>query len=555
MPIKTFYFCGLLLLASFKLFFFPGWFDSPELSLSLSTLGVSHPPGEPLYNLVGAVFTLLPTGTFAYRTNLLSLFFTLSTVWMSIATTQIITHKKTDAFVFFIFALVLLLCPTLQIQSTRTELYSLCAFLMSTTLYFLVRFHNEKDIRLLYACFSCASLLFLVHTLFGGLAFLWISSTLLAQKRLSLKPLLFFFLPLVFYVYLPLRAKAMPFLNWGNPDTFMRFKNVFFAQDYQKNFEVIFSITKLFSKDFLLSLYLPLIIPFMAGTVFLFNKNKTLLTIFFIGILFQTSLWFIYPFTPQNPDVHGYLLQTHALMFPLVLFGLDPLFSTLQQQLPEHRFRWIQIGLISILCILNFTSFEKFSSLTGALHTQNLSSLLREIPPHAVIEAESDHWVFPLWYHQHMEGARPDVMIVARGLLPAKWYQQQLDLSRYQTKYFFAENKNNHAHVQLFSHAQFKPIHFKHVALCYDQTDDYFDMHKSICRAQNKQWAVQLIEEKRIQDLVELIQYEEGNQQKYCFLDSKNIQPTLSGFKNKNRFLSDPNDWNALKQLLIPCPQ
>ena len=48
------------------------FFDSGELIAAAYTLGVAHPPGYPLYVLVGWLFAQLPLGSVAYRLNVMS---------------------------------------------------------------------------------------------------------------------------------------------------------------------------------------------------------------------------------------------------------------------------------------------------------------------------------------------------------------------------------------------------------------------------------------------------------------------------------------------------
>lgn len=50
-------------------------FDSAELATGVFTQGIVHPPGFPLYLLIGKLFTFLPFGDVAYRLNLMSAFF------------------------------------------------------------------------------------------------------------------------------------------------------------------------------------------------------------------------------------------------------------------------------------------------------------------------------------------------------------------------------------------------------------------------------------------------------------------------------------------------
>src|SRR5437773_12012328 len=46
--------------------------DSPELTMAAAILGVAHPPGYPLFTMLGHIFSLLPLGPIPFRVNLLS---------------------------------------------------------------------------------------------------------------------------------------------------------------------------------------------------------------------------------------------------------------------------------------------------------------------------------------------------------------------------------------------------------------------------------------------------------------------------------------------------
>src|SRR5207237_5690111 len=46
--------------------------DSPELITAAATLGVAHPPGYPLFTMLGHLFALIPFGSIPFRVNLLS---------------------------------------------------------------------------------------------------------------------------------------------------------------------------------------------------------------------------------------------------------------------------------------------------------------------------------------------------------------------------------------------------------------------------------------------------------------------------------------------------
>ena len=68
-------FCGILLLYLTHLKpFVPGG-DSGELITSAYFLGIPHPPGYPLFNILGKLFTLMPISSVAWRVNLSSAVF------------------------------------------------------------------------------------------------------------------------------------------------------------------------------------------------------------------------------------------------------------------------------------------------------------------------------------------------------------------------------------------------------------------------------------------------------------------------------------------------
>jgi hypothetical protein len=46
--------------------------DSPDLITAAVVLGVPHPPGYPLFTLLGHLFSLLPLGAIPFRVNLVS---------------------------------------------------------------------------------------------------------------------------------------------------------------------------------------------------------------------------------------------------------------------------------------------------------------------------------------------------------------------------------------------------------------------------------------------------------------------------------------------------
>ena len=54
--------------------------DSGELVAAAYTVGIPHPPGYPLWDILGKVFTFIPISNIAWRINFMSAFFASATV-------------------------------------------------------------------------------------------------------------------------------------------------------------------------------------------------------------------------------------------------------------------------------------------------------------------------------------------------------------------------------------------------------------------------------------------------------------------------------------------
>lgn len=92
-------------------------------------LGIGHPPGYPLFMLIGKLFTYLPFGSVAYRVHLVSAFFgglTCAGVWLC---ARQLTPGRLPA---YLAALGLALSPVFWSQATIAEVYTLNTFFFVT---------------------------------------------------------------------------------------------------------------------------------------------------------------------------------------------------------------------------------------------------------------------------------------------------------------------------------------------------------------------------------------------------------------------------------------
>ena len=96
--------------------------DNPEFITTAYTLGISHPSGYPLTNILGNLAGLLPFGSFAYKCNLLSAFFGAVAVYFFYKCTVVLTKER----IFSIVAtLIFMMSGNLWTQATIMEVYTL----------------------------------------------------------------------------------------------------------------------------------------------------------------------------------------------------------------------------------------------------------------------------------------------------------------------------------------------------------------------------------------------------------------------------------------------
>lgn len=194
-------------------------FDSAELATGAYTLGIVHPPGYPLYLLLGKLFTYLPFGDVAYRLNLMSAVFAALTVYLLHRIIGALTGNRLVAWAGAVF----FACSNYFWQmAVVAEVYTLHTFLLAACLWALIVWDESGQKRFLAAFALIFGLSLSNHTtslLFAPAFAWWVASSKRWRWNRSSIPLLagmlgLFVLGLSPYLYLPLRALANPPLNY-----------------------------------------------------------------------------------------------------------------------------------------------------------------------------------------------------------------------------------------------------------------------------------------------------------------------------------------------------
>ncbi|MGB8221878.1 MAG: DUF2723 domain-containing protein [Polyangiales bacterium] len=212
---------GFLVLYALSLCRTVFWYDSAELVTAAVTLGITHPPGYPLYTLLGHAFTWLPLAP-ETAVNLMSASFAALAVGLLFLVGRQLGLNRGPA---AIGAATLGASRLFWSNAVVAEVYCPAVAISALVLYLLLRASNENRFSLaLWAAFLAGLGLGIhlsVATLGMGFALLvWNNgrrvSRLFSAAGAALAGSLIF-------LYIPLRASQEPALNLCNPSSLGQF--------------------------------------------------------------------------------------------------------------------------------------------------------------------------------------------------------------------------------------------------------------------------------------------------------------------------------------------
>ena len=396
--------------------------DAGEFQLAAALLGVPHPPGYPLYTMLGYLFTrLLPVGTPAYRLNLMSGLLAATTLVLVARATRLWARRLGASPIVALAgglaaALTLGTATTFWAQATIANVRTLAVFFAALAFYALARFAAANDKREAdHALVVLGLALGLGGSHYPPLAFVSIffviyllltDPRLLAQPRRWWRPLLVglvsFLLPLI---YLPIRGAMAAPLAPDSLDTWSGFLHHFLARGFSGDMFAFANPTDLPHRLALLPTLFPfqfnlaLLAATLLGLVGLVRRDWRLFALLAGSLILHTFVTITY----RAPQTVEYLMPAYLPI--AIAVGLIP-------SLAPPRLRPLICSLLLCAALLNgYTHAPSFIELADDHSTrQTVEPLLEQAPADALILADW-RWATPLWYLQKVEGLRPDVEV------------------------------------------------------------------------------------------------------------------------------------------------
>lgn len=398
--------------------------DGGELATAAVSLGVAHPPGYPLFTLLGHLFSLVPVASLVWRVNLFcALAAALGVTLFGLCFARLFDHLPAG----LLAAAVGGLAVAPWRQAVGVEKYAL-HFVLAGALccWAAYRRHGQAPNwpgALLVGLALCHH-----HTilLFGPalLVYLWgVKSDQQPWWRLP-AALAVGLLPLL---YLPLRASMQPRLNWGDPSSLERLLWVLLRRGYgtgvlsagHENAGLGFRLGYYFQSLALEQFSWGILLLVLAGAYLSWRDRQR------GGLLLGLAWFFTGPFfavVAAQPPEAGYLdiLDRFYAVSYLVAAGF--LARLLAEFKPPQA---IAAGLL--LGLVNGAAHWSATSQAGSYHLPDTVALVwQTLPPDALLIPASDMTSGAYLYEQVVLGKRPDVQVIHAGLLASEWYRQNL---------------------------------------------------------------------------------------------------------------------------------
>ena len=431
------------------------FFDSGEFIPAISSLGVAHSPGYPLFVNYGKPFTFLPFGSVAFRVNIAT---AISAGLACYGVYLLVLHLLRDEefpggerfgrlarqLVGLSAAVTFACTPRLWLQSNHDKPYPLLAFICAVIFYLMLlwrdsyRAGEERPAYVYLGAFLCGlgtGAHQIMVLMIPSYAYLLISADRRVVFRVKefLIALAFGLLGFAIQLHLIVRSLQKPLLNWGDSKNLTQFLWNMLRKGYPtekpvRDLDLLWAQVNAFNIpfEFTLAGLLLLIVGLAAFLV----KKRDLVFAYLIAVFSFLLIIVGYFNTPL-----GLIFLTEEFFTPLYLLsavfiavGLFAALRELARRVPASLLTRPAPGcaLLALLfllpvavCLLNYRENDQHENYIAFDYASNT---LRTLPQGAVMYTWGDSGAFPFWYLQGVERMRDDLHLPHTPHLVFDWY-------------------------------------------------------------------------------------------------------------------------------------
>ncbi len=453
--------------------------DIGDLVTAAYVAGVAHPPGYPLFVLLGHIFTMIPlpvepvvkVGYISALSSIVSLFLF-----------YVIVLKLTkDRFVALLTSSVLAFSYLFWFYSEVAEVFALNNALCLLFYYLALQFYLTKKQHYIYLMAFVFGLGLTNH---HTIVLLVPSAIILVipnwKKLLKLKWKLLL-LPALFllgispYLYVPIASSFHPPVNWQQVQNFQDLFDLFTRRAYGTFSSGMFEAATFFERLIIFKYYwvstissitLPIFAVGIFGMVGLFLKKKfTIFSSILLAFLLTGPIFNFYAGFPLvNAFIVGVaerfnLLSSIFLLFS-ASFGLFFINETLQKIFSKKLYASIiMLAFLIIPIMLFYYNGQKTNLSHSELGTNMGKDYLTSLPKDTVLFASGDSTLFNVWYVYYVLGVRPDVEVVELGGLANSSFMDKAVDEIVKKNIILSEQDSQAANAILYI-SQTRPVYF-----------------------------------------------------------------------------------------------
>lgn len=409
--------------------------DNGELLGVMSTFGVPHPTGSPLFMLFGSLWNLVVSvvSSSVFSKNLFSAAMVSAGVSiMHLSVVSLIEKTLAEQYnswyrnaITLSMVLLVAFSSSLWNIATFVEIYSLQFFAFSCVFLVFVHWSIKPTLQISFLLAYLSILAIATHSsmIFFAIAVNGIVVIHNYRKYKSFQPIyiltIFALLALTVYAVPLIRSFSEVPFNWGE---ISRSYDAFMYHISGKQFQVwMFESAETFTKnsvDFFKELFTSTLgiglLLSIAGLFLLWKKN--IYIVLLVVIYFAVGLPIIFSY--GIPDIHSYFVV------PIVVVSIFASISLLQWCV---KYQWIAFVTVMLPCCSVAIFWEDVAQQQNTLVDDYVYMLTDQLPKNSIIlSSQWDYFCSAFMYKQKIEGYRPDIVLIEKELLRRTWYPRMV---------------------------------------------------------------------------------------------------------------------------------
>jgi Protein O-mannosyl-transferase TMEM260-like len=400
--------------------------DSLEFQLVAARMGIAHPTGYPLFCILIKIFTFLPVGDAAYRVNLATAVFGALAIALLYAVARELINSRASA---IIAALVFAFGDVYWSQAVLAEVYTLQVLLTLAMVWLALRWGTARTSLITLSFFFG---LMLTHhrmsiLIFPALAIYVLSydRSFLRKPDTLLRMGIAFVLPLLLYLYIPLRGLVTSSLDGTYQNTPAGFFNwvmgssygVFLTQNPLAEQRGAAYFIDLFVRQFT---WAGLALAVIGLVAFARHKPREWIL---LTLAFGANL--VFGLSYRVADINVFFIPSFLFTALFVAVGVDWLAQLPANVLTNVRLHAPLSASLLILALIipwsllnsNFAAVDLSNK--WDVHDYGLDVLSQPLPRNSTVVGILGEMTL-LRYFQDTENLRPDVQTIAADTEPAR---------------------------------------------------------------------------------------------------------------------------------------